>query len=50
MYKIAYNTTTRQYDRKADALRNAAVLARVQKCVVKVYGPEGNFIKSFDGR
>jgi hypothetical protein len=50
MYTIAYNTQTKSYSTKADALRNAAVLSKVNKCVVKVYGPYNEFIKSFDGR
>ena len=38
------------YKTIVDALRNAAVLSKVYKCVVNVFDPYNNFIKSFDGR
>lgn len=50
MYKVTFDTDEKFYKSKSDALRNGAILAKVHNCVTKVFGPAGNFIKSFDPR
>lgn len=48
---ILYDNGRREYfDNKGAALRRAAALVKFKKAIIKVYDPEGKFIKSFDGR
>jgi hypothetical protein len=49
-YEVVFHPTTEKYQTRAEALRRAAAVSKFYDGVVRVFDPQGQFVKSFDGR